>query len=220
MHAVTFTCEIITPMFIYGADGNTPELRPPSIKGALRFWWRALNGHLSLEELKKREGAIFGDTERRSKFNIRVSPTEFDNISYDGFDKTFYSYDGNKRRHNGKAFPTNAMYYLGYGVANWVKEEKKTRFIRPYIPPKTEFIVKINTKKEVLDTIVHTFKVLEQFGGLGSKSRNAFGCFKIKKYELNGIKRQLLQINPQDLLNNTMSDYTAFSKKVNFFISI
>ncbi len=50
-------------MFLAGADGTTPELRAPSIKGALRFWWRAMNGHLSLEELRKQESDLFGNTE-------------------------------------------------------------------------------------------------------------------------------------------------------------
>lgn len=71
MQTITFTCETITPMFLSGADGSTPELRAPSIKGALRFWWRAMNGHLGLEELKEREGQIFGDTKRRSKVIIQ-----------------------------------------------------------------------------------------------------------------------------------------------------
>ncbi|OPX29474.1 MAG: type III-B CRISPR module RAMP protein Cmr1 [Candidatus Omnitrophica bacterium 4484_171] len=48
MKTITFECETITPMFLAGADGRTPELRPPSIKGAMRFWWRAMNGHLPL----------------------------------------------------------------------------------------------------------------------------------------------------------------------------
>ncbi len=60
MKSITFHCETITPMFLAGADGRTPELRPPSIKGALRFWWRALNGHLTLAEMKKKESEIFG----------------------------------------------------------------------------------------------------------------------------------------------------------------
>jgi CRISPR-associated protein Cmr1 len=72
MQTITFECEVITPMFLAGADGTTPELRPPSIKGALRFWWRAMNGHLSLDDLKKEEGKIFGDTEKRSAFTIQV----------------------------------------------------------------------------------------------------------------------------------------------------
>jgi CRISPR-associated protein Cmr1 len=81
MQSITFTCETITPMFLTGADGATPELRAPSIKGALRFWWRAMNGHLSLSELKKREGEIFGDNNNRSKFTINVSELNVRNIS-------------------------------------------------------------------------------------------------------------------------------------------
>lgn len=72
MHTITFTCETITPMFLSGADGTTPELRAPSIKGALRFWWRAMNGHLGLGDLKKVEGEIFGDTDKRSSFAMQV----------------------------------------------------------------------------------------------------------------------------------------------------
>ncbi len=73
MESITFTCETITPMFMGGADGVAPELRAPSIKGALRFWWRAMNGHLGLAELKKREGEVFGDTKGRSCFTLRIS---------------------------------------------------------------------------------------------------------------------------------------------------
>jgi len=79
MQSITFTCEVITPMFLNGADGQTPELRAPSIKGAMRFWWRALHGHLPLTELKKRESLIFGgsgENVSRSKILIRVSPPD------------------------------------------------------------------------------------------------------------------------------------------------
>ncbi|NER00596.1 MAG: type III-B CRISPR module RAMP protein Cmr1, partial [Cyanothece sp. SIO2G6] len=55
METLTFTCKIITPMFLAGADGKTPELRSASIKGAMRFWWRAVNGHVGLESQIKRE---------------------------------------------------------------------------------------------------------------------------------------------------------------------
>jgi len=47
-------------MFLAGADGKTPELRAPSIKGAVRFWWRAMNGCLSIKDLKEKESEIFG----------------------------------------------------------------------------------------------------------------------------------------------------------------
>ncbi len=75
METITFHCKVITPMFLAGADGQTPELRAPSIKGAMRFWWRACNGHLGLKELRNKEEAIFGGTNTggRSKIIIRVS---------------------------------------------------------------------------------------------------------------------------------------------------
>ncbi|MCG9059805.1 type III-B CRISPR module RAMP protein Cmr1 [Laribacter hongkongensis] len=37
------TFRITTPMFIGGGDKKASEVRPSSVKGALRFWWRALN---------------------------------------------------------------------------------------------------------------------------------------------------------------------------------
>lgn len=30
-------------MFLGGAHHEAESIRPPSVKGALRFWWRALN---------------------------------------------------------------------------------------------------------------------------------------------------------------------------------
>lgn len=81
MHTITFECETITPMFLAGADGKTPELRAPSVKGALRFWWRALNGgYSSIEELRREESKLFGgagDNEaKRSKVIIRTEKIE------------------------------------------------------------------------------------------------------------------------------------------------
>ena len=50
-----YDVEVVTPMFLSGADQQKVEIRAASIKGQLRWWWRAMNGHLSLEELKKQE---------------------------------------------------------------------------------------------------------------------------------------------------------------------
>jgi CRISPR-associated protein Cmr1 len=75
MKSIEFKCELITPMFMYGAV-DTPELRAPSIKGLLRYWWRAINGHLSLENIKNTEGVLFGNTERKSPFSMRIIQKE------------------------------------------------------------------------------------------------------------------------------------------------
>lgn len=69
--------EILTPLSIGGANKSLgPELRPPSLKGAMRFWWRAIRGDLDLDDLRKKEAEIFGSSDEahgRSRFSLRIS---------------------------------------------------------------------------------------------------------------------------------------------------
>ncbi len=73
----TIDCKLITPMLMHGEDTRVSELRPPSIKGAMRFWWRAIHGNLTLEELKIQESQLFGgtgeDSAIKSSFRIKVT---------------------------------------------------------------------------------------------------------------------------------------------------
>ncbi|RLC85756.1 MAG: type III-B CRISPR module RAMP protein Cmr1 [Chloroflexi bacterium] len=76
MHELTVTLETVTPMLIRGADNSTPELRPPSFRGAMRYWLRAALGGVigdsNLDGLHKLESAVFGSTERGSAIGIRL----------------------------------------------------------------------------------------------------------------------------------------------------
>ncbi len=74
-----YEIQVITPMFGGGVsagecDDLTP-IRPSSIRGHLRFWWRATRGApLSLQELRETEGSIWGTTDQPSRVGIRVQP--------------------------------------------------------------------------------------------------------------------------------------------------
>ncbi|MCB9053960.1 MAG: type III-B CRISPR module RAMP protein Cmr1 [Lewinellaceae bacterium] len=74
MQPLKFTCKVITPLFLGGADGEAPELRAPSIKGGMRYWWRAMHANLPIAEMQKREARIFGGASpgQRSKVLIRI----------------------------------------------------------------------------------------------------------------------------------------------------
>jgi CRISPR-associated protein Cmr1 len=72
MRRINVQCELVTPLLMHGKDTNTPELRVPSIKGVMRFWWRAIFRQLDLDEMRKEEGKIFGDTEKRSSFDLKI----------------------------------------------------------------------------------------------------------------------------------------------------
>jgi len=60
--SVAFDCEVLTPMFLAGADPQQPELRPPSIRGAMRWWFRAIAGGIvgSTREILEMESRTFG----------------------------------------------------------------------------------------------------------------------------------------------------------------
>ncbi len=64
-----FHVRAITPWFLSGPHRGRPELRAPSVRGALRFWFRAGMGAAGVtdpERLHRLEAALFGDTERAS----------------------------------------------------------------------------------------------------------------------------------------------------------
>lgn len=75
MYSLKLKCRLITPMFMAGADGRTPELRPSEFKGMIRWWWRAIKAEDDIEKLKTEEAKIFGGTgkgEGKSKVKIRI----------------------------------------------------------------------------------------------------------------------------------------------------
>ncbi|MCB1244343.1 MAG: type III-B CRISPR module RAMP protein Cmr1 [Verrucomicrobiales bacterium] len=66
----SFDIRFITPLFSRGMYENLAEVRPPSIRGHLRWWFRALGGNLA------DENAVFGGihgTARASRVIVRVS---------------------------------------------------------------------------------------------------------------------------------------------------
>ena len=65
------TLEFITPCFCAGADQARAEVRAPSIRGELRWWFRALGG--SRQEERMLFGGIAGEEDAASALVVRVS---------------------------------------------------------------------------------------------------------------------------------------------------
>lgn len=68
MLSLQVAVETVTPLFLCGADPHgEPEVRASSVRGALRFWLRALLGGAigdnNLSALRQAESAVFGSTE-------------------------------------------------------------------------------------------------------------------------------------------------------------
>jgi len=74
----TSVVQLVTPMFGGGVGSGHPDpvtlIRPTSIRGHLRFWWRVTRGarFKSVSELKRYETVIWGDTEFPSPVWVSV----------------------------------------------------------------------------------------------------------------------------------------------------
>ena len=71
MKKAKITFRTVTPMILGGANQKTAELRAPSIRGALRFWFRILGGSF-VEEKKIFGGIGKNDEGRASSLMVRV----------------------------------------------------------------------------------------------------------------------------------------------------
>lgn len=108
----------ITPAFLAGANQNSPEVRAPSIRGALRWWFRVLGG--TIEEEKALFGGVHNGTVA-SAVRVRVVTGEFGknksevpcvpNTSY-GYLSYFAKVSGNKE----DIHRTQGQHYLGEGA--------------------------------------------------------------------------------------------------------
>lgn len=232
MEKIVFNCETITPMFSAGADKATLELRVPEIKAALRFWWRACNGHLKIEKLKEEEAKIFGgsgEKEGKSSFSMRV--TNIKDRIYDQatWDNDLLGTERNKKymvkgTRNGIPIDINLFNYLGFGALVEYRREIQRRdknvLSRKGYAPKTSFQLIVSYDKAYEREIFDSFKLLNCFGAIGAKSRNGFGriLFKPETTEIfdSNIDALFKGIKKQPNLASKPA-FTAFSKEMSLF---
>lgn len=210
MNSITFECQIITPMFLAGADGRTPELRPASLKGALRYWWRAMHGHLSVDELRKREVELFGgggDDGRRSRVSVTISPHTL--TIKQVLPEKRISTPSPTEINPDRKINADLFIYLAYGAHE-----------REYIDAGGKFNVTFRYDNQISleNDLVKPFQMVSYFGGLGAKSRNGYGCFKILS---SSDTIAYVDSEPDHLLKDVkyglLRDYTAFSDKMKLY---
>ena len=81
---ITATFDIVTPMFLGGVEHEATRIRGTAVKGALAFWWRALNfarfvedaggnANDALNTMRERERELFGSSNAgQGAFLLRV----------------------------------------------------------------------------------------------------------------------------------------------------
>jgi len=173
MKQVTFTLRTLTPLFLAGADQTSAELRAPTFRGLMRYWYRALIGGIvgankeTLPLVMKAETAIFGATDIGSHISIRISEASKDPQRF--------------RRESYSRENVSGRDYLLWSMAASGKGERY-KPDRLLFPKDTIFRVTLSSKGDddtKLQQAIVAFWLLTHLGGIGSRSRRCAGSVTV-----------------------------------------
>lgn len=198
METIKAKCIINTPMFMSGANQKQAEIRAASIKGIIRFWWRALNfaEFKTLSALKKGEEELFGSTKKQSSVRFVID-----------FDESQLSSD-KQGDQPAWVIGKKGCAYLGYGVMN-----SNGKLEHPCIQHNKPFTLKLIAKNKIDPSIINAVKLFGLIGGAGAKSRKGYGSLTLVNLQENGKPITC----PQDMesykieLRRLLSDTKSFS---------
>lgn len=202
--AFSATLELVSPAFLAGAHQHGDEarrhcdLRPATMRGLLRWWWRTLHaGHMEATTLAALEAAIWGDVNGGGAIRLTVNPLT--GVAPLLYDKEFIS----KANHlptppNNKT--TQGLWYHSFGMDDKKKEAGvPQRFQRYFLVPGTRWTLRLTARPTTYDQRDGKGNIIRQvaiadpniplqqaqaalwlcchYGGVGSKSRKGFGSF-------------------------------------------
>lgn len=205
MHEIVATYRIVTPMFLGGAN-QTPDngIRPPSVKGALRFWWRALNwakfrntascDETALMLLHNEEARLFGIAADNAGgggqgcFLLRVTHGPVVSTSKGAAHSGFRQKD--------------AARYLGYGLmVAFGRDNGPTpsgQLYRACLNENQEFTVTLVFRHRIEASVQETLIAWGLLGGLGSRARHGIGSVALISLKLNGAVQSTAPIDAEN----------------------
>lgn len=227
LKTIKLEIETITPMFVSGAEQGKAELRAPSIKGLLRFWWRALHPTSNLDILKEKENSIFGSGGENgsggSSFSLRLAHERLQTT------KEKFPKQNIMVTSKGRTFPVNILEYLAYGTYKYEGKEKGNVFLREWIKPGAKFLINMTFFKEAsMEEVLKAMNAFSLFGGIGSRSRNGFGGFAVLNWKevLDSLPYSFVlndaysRDNISKLVTNIYNHpYTSFTQRTKLFRS-
>lgn len=204
--------KLITPLFGGGVDPGVPDLERlitgKSVRGQLRFWWRAARGGEfgdDLIRLKQREGLIWGSTALEirkdgvkesviepfpSQVKITISIDEKGDEDYP-FEVVWRTDDRGRRklvaqaREGSKALPYFAFPLQPDSEAvrsARCPEDVERKFVRVGIA----FTLKVQFPATHRKDVEAALWAWETFGGIGARTRRGFGSVHLISYSENG----------------------------------
>jgi CRISPR-associated protein Cmr6 len=205
--------ELVTPAFLAGAthDGSDCELRPATLRGLMRWWWRTLHaGYVDVGTLRRLETAIWGDAQRGGAVRIEVvsdndSPFEVAPCPIKEYrDGKLVPSSQFESAHGLEPTPRNTtqpLFYVSYGMDEIMRvDNERQRRQRWCVWPGAKWQVRLIARTgtysggdsrsqnripqtQVLEQAVAATWLLCHFGGVGSKCRKGFGSLSFSLAE-------------------------------------
>ena len=205
---IEVTYRVVTPLFCAGADRRQAEVRLPSFKGVLRFWWRALAWSRyggDLQKIREQEDALFGSSGGgQSRVSMRLLLTSAPPVVRESEVLTI-------PHASGRVVGEGAR-YLGYGVmAAFGNRKRGTRdgeLARPCLRAPFDFSVHMRLRQnglcakereEQLTSLQGALIGLGLLGGMGAKSRKGYGSLVIRSLLVDGASQWVLPRSVHDL---------------------
>ncbi len=214
MHTITATYEVTTPLFCGGADPTErAELRLPSFKGVLRFWWRALAWSRlggDLARIRREEDALFGSA-AGGQARVVMRLAEVSGASTVGRGQILRYGSGNA----GPGVVGEGVRYLGYGLMEAFASKKKHtqagQLTRPCLAGSADaplrFAVEIlyreggprTVSEAEVGGLLNALRLTGLLGGMGARSRRGFGSLVLTGLVADGQERWTAPATAQEL---------------------
>lgn len=188
MHKAKFEVRTVTPLFIAGADQediSNEALRPPSLRGVMRWWYRTLllakTNSLTINEY---ESDLFGSTNMKSPISIIQENFSGSDIAYSkqwsfDIDYLFFSFRKTRDRSERRFYDVDTTFNLTL----FAKEEEK------------------------LKRAISIFWLALNLGSIGSRARRGAGSLSLIKAEFKSSE----PLNMDMIINsNSYSDYQNY----------
>ncbi|WP_333710633.1 type III-B CRISPR module RAMP protein Cmr1 [Malikia spinosa] len=228
MRTISATFEVVTPMFLGGADQSPDGIRPSSVKGALRFWWRAWAWSAlraqhpddlpALRALHAQEARLFGLAAKEADSGQGMFVMHVRDRTAAATEQAL-----------GTSFDNGILYLLGMGLGSFQGGNHCTRAAIPAQQGsrKSGFEVKLIFKPQAGEAdVLAVSSALQLFGllgALGSRARHGLGSVSMTAMQGQGIPnwqapqslpdyQRALKLLLPPVAGTTMPPLSAFSQ--------
>jgi hypothetical protein len=201
----TYHLELISPCFCAGADSAVAEIRPASIRGQLRWWFRVLGG--TPQDEATIFGSAAGNEGNGSTVRITVSnvvpcgswtPPNFGRNDPDAY--VWYCAKASGKPPGTGPYVAGPRWVQGGALNIGTTFELSLTLLRPLLAP----------LQQAFDDALHAFLT---FGALGLRNTRGLGAFQCEKTKPLGEMIQFLErkefIVSQRNLKDTFGDFDA-----------